>query len=92
MKSNIRREKASDYDAVYSLNREVFGQVDEVNLADALRKSSALFPELSLVGWVGVHILFTKLIIRHHSGNAFRCLALAGVSGVVEYPEEFEAV
>ena len=89
MKVEIRHKKVSDRDTIFSLNKEAFGQMNEANLVDALRKSSAFIPELSLVGWVGDqgvgHIFFTNLIIQSPSGETFRSLALAPMAVAKAY-------
>ena len=45
----IRPETAADYDAIRSVNDEVFGGPVEAKLVDAIRGSDRFIPELSLV-------------------------------------------
>lgn len=76
----IRPERPDDREAVFHVNREAFGQDAEALLVDALRRSPAFDPELSLVAEDGEsvlgHILFTRLVVRD-SGRSHDALALA---------------
>lgn len=77
----IRPEIPADYAEVFEVNQLAFGQDGEALLVDALRKSEAFVPSLSLVAVlensiVG-HILFTKIKIENVHGNLFDSLALA---------------
>jgi predicted N-acetyltransferase YhbS len=64
----IREENANDYNAVYTLNDRSFGQKDESDLIERIRKGNCFIPELSLVaekdGKIIGHILFSKIKIR----------------------------
>lgn len=77
----IRKEAKEDFRAVYAINQEAFGQDDEAKLVDALRKSDAFIPQLSLVATIADeivgHILFTKIKIIANDQNEFDSLALA---------------
>lgn len=68
MKFEVRPETQQDQAAVRDVLVEAFGQSDEADLVDALRRSSAFVPELSLVGVAGDavvgQILFTRLHVR----------------------------
>ncbi|MCI8630845.1 MAG: N-acetyltransferase, partial [Firmicutes bacterium] len=64
----IRKEEAKDYEAVYSLVKAAFSSAEhsdgnEHDLVNALRKSDAFIPDLSLVaeidGKIAGHIMFT---------------------------------
>lgn len=78
----IKQETSNDYEEVFKINTNAFGQEGEAKLVDALRKNKAVFvPELSLVALkdnqiVG-HILFTKIYIQDLKGNQTQSLALA---------------
>ena len=63
----IRKENKIDYEKVFELNALAFGQDNEANLVELLRKSESFVPELSIVAinddeLIG-HILFTKIKI-----------------------------
>lgn len=64
----IRRETPDDAAGVRAVLIDAFGQPDEADLVDALRRGPAFFPELSLVAAAGAavvgHILFTRLQVR----------------------------
>jgi putative acetyltransferase len=76
----IRPEAAGDHDAVRRVHRDAFGQDEEADLVDALRRSEAFLPELSLVAVqdaeVVGHVLFTRIAIRGEA-RAHPALALA---------------
>lgn len=79
----IRPESASDFHAVAVVTTEAFGRPNEARLVEALRRSPAFVPELSLVaedesGVVG-HVLFTRISIEGPKGSV-SALALAPVS------------
>lgn len=69
----IRPETEKDRQAVYEVNAQAFGQEDESKLIDALRRTDAFIPELSLVaergGRVIGHILFSKVKIMTEGGE-----------------------
>jgi predicted N-acetyltransferase YhbS len=68
MKFTVREETPQEQPAVREVLLEAFGQPDEADLVDALRRGSAFIPELSLVGVAGDavvgQILFTRLHVR----------------------------
>ena len=76
----IRPEQPADHEQVFHVNELAFGQPDEARLVQALRRSPAFIPELSLVAVeddrVVGHILFSRIAVR--SGTAaHEALALA---------------
>jgi putative acetyltransferase len=79
----IRTEQREDAGAVYRVNAEAFGREVEARLVEAIRRSEAYLPELSLVvereGSVVAHVLFSKVHIEG-SEQAERLLALGPVA------------
>jgi putative acetyltransferase len=76
----IRPEQPADQAQVFEVNEAAFGQPDEARLVEALRRSPAFIPELSLVAVederVVGHILFSRLVVRSGT-TAHAALALA---------------
>ncbi len=83
----IRQENTDDYKAVFAVNELAFGQVDEGELVDRVRKGNCFIPELSLVavadGQIVGHILFSKIEIKN--GAEFESLALAPMAVLPEF-------
>lgn len=88
----IRQETSRDQQAVYDLVKTAFATAahtdgNEHELVNALRRSEAFIPELSLVAEVGGklvgHVLFTKA----HVGDAV-VLALAPLSVLPQYQRQ----
>jgi putative acetyltransferase len=84
----IRPEGPSDLDAIFQVNSQAFSRDNEARVVDALRRSPAFIPELSLAARIGEraaqggpggivgHILFTRITIRE-AGRSHDALALA---------------
>lgn len=76
----MRQERVEDRQQVHDLLVEAFGQKDEAELVENLRKCEEFVPELSIVGVeddkVIGHILFTPLKVEGEKGT-FDALALA---------------
>lgn len=87
----IRPECPDDHEAVFQVNREAFGGESEARLVEALRRSLAFIPELSLVALDGLravgHILFTKILVRG-SGQSHDALALAPMAVLPAYQQQ----
>lgn len=82
MNAGIRQETGRDFAAVFEVNKQAFGRVDEAELVDLLRNNKTAFiPDLSLVAVLNRqiigHILFTNITIRNDSGEHHESLALA---------------
>lgn len=84
MKLEIRRETEADAAGVRGVLIDAFGQPDEADLVDALRRGAAFVPELSLVAEAGSsvvgHILFTRLFVRGAERRPGLALAPMAVS------------
>ncbi len=85
----IRKEETKDYEIVYSVIKSAFASAqhadgNEQDLVNALRKSEAYIPELSLVaetdGKIVGHIMFTEAYVKD-----IVVLALAPLSVIPEY-------
>ncbi len=76
----IRPEHPEDHQAVFRVNESAFGRPNEALLVDALRRSPAFIPRLSLVALDGPqvvgHILFTAVEVRG-ARDSYPALALA---------------
>ncbi len=63
----IRQEQKGDYQKVYEINKQAFGQKDESMLVEKIRYGDSFVPELSLVaeqnGEIVGYILFSKIKI-----------------------------
>ena len=85
----IRKEETKDYEIVYLVVQRAFNSAEhaggnEQDLVNALRKSKAFVPELSLVadinGKIVGHVMFTKAMVGDTA-----VLSLAPVSVLPEY-------
>jgi putative acetyltransferase len=84
--TTFRREETGDEAAIRDLNEQAFGQPNEANLVDALRKRGAFV--LSMVATdndqiVG-HVLFTEAIVAE-AGSQFRALGLGPMAVLPSY-------
>jgi len=91
MPLSIHQEQPQDFQAVYQINKQAFGQEAEAKLVDALRQNYAFVPELSLVAeldnqLVG-HILFTKIKIVNGE-LAHESLALAPMAVRADFQKQ----
>lgn len=91
MKITIRKESEPDFSAIQELNKLAFGQDNESNLIDALRKGQSFIPGLSLVALyenkiVG-HILFTKIKIIDLN-QIHESLALAPIAVIPQFQKQ----
>jgi len=89
MQVTIRPENEGDYKAVFEVNKKAFGQENEANLVELLRKGKKAVPELSLVAIhkekkVVGHILFSEIQIVDYLGVEHDSLALAPVAVIPE--------
>lgn len=88
---HIRKEEEKDYESVYQLVKSAFESAEfsdgnEQDLVNALRKSEAFVPELSLVAEIDGkpvgHIMFTKAMVGEEKVLALAPLAvLPGYQG-----------
>lgn len=76
----IRPEQPTDHEQVFEVNQLAFGQPDEARLVQALRRSPAFIPDLSLVAVenerVVGHLLLSRIAVRS-STTVHDALALA---------------
>jgi putative acetyltransferase len=84
----IRPERPEDHQAVFQVNESAFGRPSEARLVEALRRSPAFIPRLSLVALdraqiVG-HILFTAVEVRS-ARESHPALALAPMAVLPEF-------
>jgi putative acetyltransferase len=82
----IRAETRDDYSAVRSILEAAFGQANEADLVDALRKVAS--PQISLVAVQGDqivgHIFFSPVSVES-AGDIFTALGLAPMAVLPEY-------
>jgi putative acetyltransferase len=89
MTFNIRAERPEDYDAVHQVNEQAFGQPNEADLVDALRKSAR--PSISLVadveGRIVGHIFFSTVRIESEASTT-AALGLAPMAVLPEFQNQ----
>jgi putative acetyltransferase len=87
----IRPEQPADHEQVFRVNHLAFGQPDEARLVEALRRSPAFIPELSLVAVeddrVVGHILFSRIAVRS-GATTHDALALAPMAVLPEHQRQ----
>jgi predicted N-acetyltransferase YhbS len=87
METIIRQESSDDYYKVNEIIKLAFGQDDESQLVDKIRKGENFVPELSMIaeveGELVGHILFSK--IKINGNQEYGSLALAPVAVLPEY-------
>ena len=83
----IRKEKEKDQKDIFEVNKLAFGQEEESQLVDRIRKGINFIPDLSIVAEINNrvigHILFSK--IRILGSSAFETLALAPMAVIPEF-------
>lgn len=86
----IRQETITDFPQVYNIHAAAFGQKDESEIVERIRKGAHFVPALSLVAnyqnQIGGHILFSK--IKINCSPEFECLALAPVAVLPEFQKK----
>jgi putative acetyltransferase len=72
MEIEIREEKPGDTQAIHALNKEAFGQEQEANIVDALRKNDAVLLSLVAVydNEVVGHILYSPITVNNEIEGA----------------------
>lgn len=87
----IRAEHKTDYQQVYKVHQKAFGQEEEGQIVEKIRKSDGFVPELSLVaeidGAVVGHILFSKIHIETKHGNK-ESLSLAPMAVLPDFQKQ----
>jgi putative acetyltransferase len=84
----VRAEQPADHPEVFQAVERAFGRPDEARLVEALRRSPAFVPELSLVavegdGIVG-YVLFTRIVVSDGAERSEDALALAPLAVLPE--------
>jgi putative acetyltransferase len=85
----VREEEAADYAAVRLVNERAFGQPNEADLVDALRRAAS--PQISLVavsgGRVVGHIFFSPVMVEADD-NSFMAMGLAPMAVLSEFQRQ----
>lgn len=86
---NIREERPEDIDAIHYVESQAFGQANQADLVDALRRTDKVV--LSLVAiedkHVLGHIMFSPAVLEHE-GEVFDVVALGPVAVLPERQNE----
>lgn len=84
----VRAERPSDHPQVFEAVERAFGRPDEAHLVEALRRSPAFVPELSLVAVEGDavvgYILFSRIAVSDGAERKEDALALAPLAVLPE--------
>ena len=90
-KTNIREEHKTDYQQVFLVHQKAFGQEEEGQIVERIRKSEGFIPQLSLVaeidGVVVGHILFSKIHIETSHDNK-QTLSLAPMAVLPDFQKQ----
>ncbi|MEA2015596.1 MAG: N-acetyltransferase [Actinomycetota bacterium] len=90
MNISIKKEEKKDYKGIYKVNKLAFGQENESQLVEKIRKGDKFIPELSLVaeasGRVVGHILFSEIKIS--GSSVFKTLMLAPMAVAPEFQRQ----
>ena len=67
----IRQETPGDESAIYLINEQAFGRVDEADLVDLLRANDKILLSLVAVvdGRINGHVLFTSMTLKTATGS-----------------------
>jgi predicted N-acetyltransferase YhbS len=85
MKITIRQEISTDYDVVYDITEQAFGQKVESVLVNLLRQSDEFIQELSLVAVIDDEVVGHCMMTRLTIDNDTNYLVLAPVSVHPDY-------
>ncbi|MDQ4149412.1 MAG: N-acetyltransferase [Actinomycetota bacterium] len=81
----VRQEQEGDAPAIRRVHELAFGQTDEADIVERLRRSPSWLPELSLVAVAGGEVVGHVLLSRAALDSGTEVLALAPMGVVPEY-------